>query len=235
MHFADYRYVFILTYPRSGSTLLMSLLNHSEGVCLRGENHNALYHLHRSIDTVAQTAHRGRHGQQAHKDEPWFGAPQVKPVQFRDHLLTAFTAKVLAPPEGTRVTGFKEIRHEGFFMNDAQFADYVKFLLDVFPGARIVFNTRAAGAVRNSAWLKERPAAAVETMVATCDRRFETAMAAHPGRCFMVNYESFTADPARYEALFSFLDLPYVPQTVAKVLEKPLLHARSPQKSEDTA
>ena len=225
MPLSDYRYVFVVTYARSGSTLLMSILNQGHDVCLRGENKATLYHLYRAIDAGIDTARRGKNGRQTQQDMPWFGAHEVKPVRFRNQLLNAFVSTVLTPPEGTRVTGFKEIRHESAFMNDEDFAGYVSFLLTSFPDARIVFNSRDAAAVGKSAWLKDRPTTAVEKMVSTCDRRFATALQAHPDRCFLVKYEDFTADPSRYEALFAFLNLPYTPEVITRVLEKPLRHA----------
>ena len=117
-------------------------------------------------------------------------------------------------------------------MDDAGFAGYVDFLLKTFPEARIVFNTRNADSVAQSAWLKEKPAAAVHRMVETCDRRFKDALKAHPDRCFLVEYEAFTADPGRYGELCGFLDLPYVPEKIAQVLEKPLLHAQGKHRTE---
>lgn len=221
----DYRYVFVITYARSGSTLLMSLINQAEGVCIRGENNAALYHLYRAVDAIDDTAFRGRTSKQEEPDRPWFGAQLVKPFRFRNRLLNTFIGSVLVPPEGTRVIGCKEIRHDMPFRSDEDFAGYINFLLEWFPNSKIVFNTRNADSVSQSAWLKDLPVDGVKRMVANCDRRFEAAMEEHPDSCFLVNYETFTDDPTRYKALFDFLDLPYEPEKIERVLNKPLTHS----------
>lgn len=223
-----YRYIFIVTYARSGSTLLMSLLNQSPGTCIRGENRATLYHLYRACAALQDTFRRGQNGRQDAPDRPWHGAGAVRPARFRRQLLAAFVSQVLAPPPGTQVTGYKEIRHHHPFSDDADFAGYIRFLLEQFPQAKIVFNSRDLAAVRQSAWLKNRPPGQVETMVKTCERRFRAALKAHPAQCFWVDYDACIAEPQRYAALFQFLDLPYDPAQIAQVLHHPLTHR--PQK-----
>lgn len=206
----------------------MSLLNHCDGVCIRGENRATLYHLYRAIEGLRDTFRRGQSGRQEARDRPWFGAHAVRPARFRRQLLAAFVSEVLTPSPGTKVTGCKEIRHHRPFRDDADFAAYITFLLDNFPAAQIVFNSRNLDAVSQSAWLKSRPYAQVETMVKTCERRFKAALTRHPEQCFWVDYDAFIAQPQRYAALFAFLQLPYAPDQIDQVLRKPLDH--QPQK-----
>ena len=220
------RHVFIITYARSGSTLLQSVLNSTPGVVIRGENGGVLFHLFKAFDAARATARRGRGKLQRQPDRPWFGAGDVRPQALRKALVNGFVRTVLNPPEGTRVTGFKEIRHTPFFMSDDEFAEYVAFLLDAFPGSRLVFNSREAESVSRSGWLKERDPERVIRDVRACDRRFAAAMAQHPERCFHVQYEDFVADPGLYGRLFDFLDLPHDAERVKAVLEKPLTHAK---------
>ena len=59
MILSDYSYIFIVTYAKSGSTLLQSLINAAPGVDIKGENTNALYHLYKSYASLALTAERG--------------------------------------------------------------------------------------------------------------------------------------------------------------------------------
>lgn len=206
----------------------MSLLNHCKGVCIRGENRATLYHLYRACAALRDTFRRGQSGTQDAQDRPWFGAHAVRPARFRRQLLAAFVAEVLTPPKGTRITGCKEIRHHRPFRDDADFAAYIQFLLDSFPQARIVFNSRDLDAVSQSAWLKTRPYSEVETMVKTCERRFQAALKSHPQQCFWVDYDAFTAAPQRYGALFDFLGLPCDFNQIDQVLHKRLDH--QPQK-----
>ncbi len=219
-------YVFIITYARSGSTLLQAVLNSTPGVVIRGENGGVLFHLFKAVDAARATARRGRGKLPQNPDRPWFGAGDVRPQALRKALVASFVRTVLNPPEDARVTGFKEIRHTPFFMSDDEFAEYVAFLLDSFPASRVVFNSRDATSVSRSGWLKQRNPERVIRDVQACDRRFAAALARHPERCFHVQYEDFVADPGRYAELFGFLDLPWDADRVKAVLEKPLTHAK---------
>ena len=221
-----YRFVFVITYARSGSTLLQSILNSTPGVLLRGENHGLLFHLFKATQAAINTQERGKWKGQENPDTPWFGAGKVAAEALKTRLLDGFITDVLAPPEGVEITGFKEIRHTPPFMNDTEFEAYIAFLLAEFPGAKLVFNARDASKVSQSAWLKNVDPKKTIAHVKTCDRRFAAASAAHPESCFHVQYEDFTANPDRFEGLFSFLDLPYDKARIDAVLNKPLDHAK---------
>src|SRR5215213_881342 len=67
-------YVFVVTYGRSGSTLLMGLLNSIPGYLVRGENWDALHHLfefHRTLEDGSRKWDRARLRQRTH---PFYGA-----------------------------------------------------------------------------------------------------------------------------------------------------------------
>src|SRR5690606_25377377 len=100
-------YVFIVTYGRSGSTLLQGLLNSIPGYLIRGENAGTLESLH---DNFRKVEERLGNVKGADPTNPWFGMDQYSPEQaaasYRRHLQQVF----LKPEDDTRVTGFKEIR-----------------------------------------------------------------------------------------------------------------------------
>lgn len=47
-----FNHILIITYGRSGSTLLMSLLNTVDGVLIAGENYNVCLHLFRAYKAL---------------------------------------------------------------------------------------------------------------------------------------------------------------------------------------
>lgn len=145
-----YAYVFIVTYGRSGSTLLMSLLNTIPGYRVCGENYNALYRIYQA-DAAIEKAHRTSSGaSNLAPTSAWYGAPRFRPGVFRRDLINSFVANVLRPQPGDRVLGFKEIRHTESHVPDL--SDYLKFLRQAFPNCRIVFNHRAVSDVAKSSW-----------------------------------------------------------------------------------
>src|SRR6266542_2209527 len=77
--------VLIITYGRSGSTLLQGLLNSIEGCLVRGENYNFCYGLYRSYRSLRATHHRyGGRNRSSSPAHPWFGAELLSETRFLD-------------------------------------------------------------------------------------------------------------------------------------------------------
>ena len=112
-HAAPEGYVFIVTYGRSGSTLVQKILNSIPGYCVRGENNNGLFYIYqvwREMTQARAIVALRRQKRQSESDHPWYGAELIEPDAFGHALRRTFVDEVLRPPKGTRVAGFKEIR-----------------------------------------------------------------------------------------------------------------------------
>ena len=221
----DYRYIFLITYARSGSTLLQSLINVAAGVQVRGENKNALFYLFKCYCALRDTASRGRAGKQNSPDTPWYGAGNVKPKWFLTAALERFVTAVLSPEADVTVTGFKEIRHTAYFMSRDDFAGYMQFLLDFFPNSKIVFNSRDPNSVRNSSWLANENPANVMRDVQECDIRF-AIFNESSNRSIHMKYEEYVDDHRKVEILYKFLELNFDKDSVERVFAKPLAHTK---------
>lgn len=224
--FKRYNYIFIVTYARSGSTLLQSLINSAPGVQIRGENNNTLFHLFRAFQSSKDTKQRGEHNQQLAPDTPWYGAGSLKPNQLAKNVVNTFVRTILSPDAGIHTTGFKEIRYVPYFMDKQTFEAYMNFLLREFPNSRIVFNSRDFADVARSGWNQKHPIEKIKQEVQSCDRRFIDYNKGNP-RTLHWHYENSLTDPQKIRSLFKFLDLPYDPARVQAVLNKPLNHAKS--------
>jgi len=145
-----HEFVFIVTYGRSASTLLMGLLNTIPGYNIRGENYNALYALHQADEAVRRATARFAPYTRLTPRHPWYGTPLVNVDGFRQGLVDAFVRNVLRPARGDRVIGFKEIRCTPDHIADLD--GYLTFLREAFPGSRIVFNHRRPEDVARSGW-----------------------------------------------------------------------------------
>ena len=148
----DLGYLFVVTYGRSGSTLLMGLLNSIPGYLVRGENWDALHHLFRFHRTLAEGSQRWDPARLRQRTHPFFGAGDFPVQKSLEGTRRLVLDTVLRPRDDTRVTGFKEIRWYG---DDV--VEYVAWLREVFPGARFVVNTRDHAEVRRSGWWAKRP------------------------------------------------------------------------------
>ena len=210
----DLGYVFIVTYGRSGSTLLQGFLNSIPGYVIHGENGDALYSLFAYFNTLDK-AHR-EHTDPAKKSpdtpsHPWFGIHKFSGERAAGLLRSLVLESLLRPSPETRVTGFKEIRWV-----HSNWRPYVEFLLRLFPQARFVVNTRDHADVLASKWWKGR-----ENGPAILDRaeaQFAQLEAAYPERTYRVHYNDYVADPGTLEGLFEWLGEPFDKDRVNDVL-----------------
>ncbi|MGH3306736.1 MAG: hypothetical protein ACRDOX_03520, partial [Nocardioides sp.] len=73
----DLGYLFVMTYGRSGSTLLQGILNSIPGYLIRGENRQVLIHVHRFHRTAVKQRALHRRAQRQ-RDEPVGGLAPTK-------------------------------------------------------------------------------------------------------------------------------------------------------------
>jgi hypothetical protein len=208
-----YAYVFVLTYGRTGSTLLQGILDRTPGYCVRGENGGVVYELFRYYKTA--THHRDRLGRKEPlpPQHPWWGIDgfpeDVALREFRHLVLDT----VIRPTVGSRVVGYKEIKW-GYPDLD----DYLDFMRLVFPGARFVVNTRDLADVANSKWWANRPDAM--TQLEQLDRQVRDAGKRLGDAAFAVHYDDYKDDPAALRPLFEWLGAPYDRERIAAVMSQ---------------
>jgi Sulfotransferase family len=193
-----YKYVFVVTYGRSGSTLLMGLLNTIPGYRIVGENANTLYRLYQA-DQALHEAHAKRGRDSNLPIHPWYGATDWRPDRFRQALVDAFVTNVLRPGRDDRVLGFKEIRYTQAHMKDlAQFLDFVRA---AFPDSKIIFNHRVPDKVAASAWWADNPKALDQ--IKTADERMRAIPA--DDRHFHFEFDDIDDSLDNIRALFGWL------------------------------
>lgn len=208
----DLRFLFIVTYGRSGSTLLQGILSSIPGYLVRGENGGVAYHLYRFHATASE---RGvaRRARWSSPQSAWFGIGEY-PQELALREMRRLLLDTLIRPEGdSRVVGYKEIRwlHEDLH-------DYVDFLRAVFPGARFVVNTRNLDDVVVSKWWAKDPQSrgvledAEARMMQLLDRLGDDA--------FHVHYDDYASDPGRLRGLFEWLGEEFDEARVAEVMAK---------------
>lgn len=218
------KFVFVVTYGRSGSTLIQKLLNAMAGACVRGENSNALMPLARAWHTV-RTSPDLRRVQRRREpttpDLPWYGGECVKADRYGRSLAQAFTRDILCPPPGTRIAGFKEIR---WTRDPEGFPIALDFAYSCFPNAHFVFNTRDHAAVCRSGWWADQDPEQVLKGLARSETLFDAHLARHPERGIKLHYDDYVRDHDALRALYAYLDEPFDPDAVRTVMDTRLTH-----------
>ena len=203
-------FVVIMGQGRSGSTLLLRMLNAVPGVRISGENAKAFDHLRTFVESFrAATAH--------HHTEFYRLAWQL-PCTLDE--LTAKTARyvndIFNPGNRYRLTGFKEIRY-GWVYEDL--VRDVAFLRELFPDLRIIFNTRATKDAVNSEFWKENPEESRRILEAS-RANFQRFHATHPDITYNVPFEEFHEGSSVLQGMFDFLEIEYSAGAHAELKKK---------------
>ncbi len=199
-------YLFVITYGRSGSTLLQGILNSIPGYLIRGENRQVLRHLYDyHTSALAQRAQLRR--KQRRKSIPVGGLEPLSPFYGLDGFprkrslsgSRQLAVRTLLRPEAdTRVVGYKEIRWA-----EDDVADFVDWLREVFPRARFVINTRNLDDVSQSKWWADSPGALAElTAVETRLLQLRDVLGES---AFHIRYDDYVRDPTALAPLFTWL------------------------------
>ncbi len=227
---ANYRTLLVVTYGRSGSTLLMGLLNSIDGYLIRGENYNCFRGFYDATLALRRTTKMNKIG--SNTREPWFGATEYDPDQFVRELGGAARRLLIAgkmPEADVNCVGFKEIRYLQMYERAGaeRLTDYLDFLEKLFEGSAVIFNTRNPADVARSGWWRK---ADPEKLKASIES-FEEVML-NFGRSrqnfYHIRYEEVVARGPGLKGLFDFLGEPYDALNVEAVL-----NARHSTKNEE--
>lgn len=223
---ARYTRVFIVTYGRSGSTLLQGVLNAIPGYLVRGENNDMMGELKQLWDRFPRFS--DLRGERADGTLPQTTSAQAFYgfERFRDDRLAAALRELCdtmlcdrAQRGRLRSLGFKEIRY-----TPEDVSAKVDFLRLIYPGCAIIYNTRRPEDVVASEFQRNKPVAHF--------RRFNQVLeelASLDSRACLVRYEDVVAGRGTLLALYDFLGERFVPKRLAKVLAvKHSYHAARP-------
>ncbi len=207
--------ILIITYGRSGSTLLQGILNSHEEVLLRGENHNFCQGLFQSYKALTKT-HKFKLG--TVPTNPFFGS-----VFFDEEYYLSMVRKMVKNlllgdqigNERIKCYGFKEVRYERI---PQIFEEYLNFLKQIFPNPAFVINTRNKDDVLKSReknnWRGNRSMESLEQ----AEKAFFNFIDNNPDCSFNITYEDVVSKTKRLSLLHSFLGLPYSEEKINKVL-----------------
>jgi hypothetical protein len=199
----DLSYVFVMTYGRSGSTLLMGLLNTIPGYLIRGENDDAMRFLFDFHQTCVERSTFWPIERMRMRSNPFFGMGDFPVAASLAGARRLALETLLRPKPDTRVTGFKEIR---WWRHDDLDA-YVGWLGQVFPGARFLVNTRSHEAVLKSKWWAK--GGDKSDHLADIERRLLDTAHRLGDAAYHVHFDDYVSDPSVLAPMFAWLGEEY--------------------------
>jgi len=220
----NFQSLLIVTYGRSGSTLLQGLCNALPGCLIRGENYNFCHGLFNAWTQLTRT-HSEFGGPGADRVEsPWFGASGLDPQGFLADARALVERQLLGGVQGPRPAclGFKEIRYlPDALTGNAPYAQrltsYLDFLAQLMSRPAFIFLTRDPEQVSRSAWWRDREPAKVRQLLsqfAEVTRGYQNP--ASPA--FHLDYAELLANGEAVGRLFDFLGVRRNPALVSEVL-----------------
>lgn len=189
-----FRYVFVVTYGRSGSTLVQGLLNALPRVLVRGENDFYLLHLYRALAAVR--AFRELHGEHGSRNvtSAFYGVKAIRRSAFMQAMNDIVTTSVIGnlDADDFDVLGFKEVVWHR--IEPEETAGFFDTMDKAFPGVRYVLNTRDPEQVLGSGFWQKTDADEARALIARVREIQDHLRTTRPGRVHDIAYEAITGD-----------------------------------------
>jgi hypothetical protein len=224
-----YSSILIITYGRSGSTLLQALLNSIDGCVVRGENDGLCYGLYRAYASLMQSKVEANSVKKELRGVsfPWFGADEFDDERFIQDAWQLIRHQLISErEEGTvQCLGFKEIRYlkcdlygkPGESVN--HLPSYLDFLSKVFPNPAFIFLTRDHEQVMLSGWWKTWNKANAQKLLDEFEAETKV-YSEDKSWIFRIAYSDIVERSPRLKAMYEFLGVTYEDNRVEQVLAK---------------
>jgi hypothetical protein len=214
------RYVFIITYARSGSTLLQKILTGIAECHFTGENADALGGLFASWRAASEAKEQAREGARAKLGDPWRGAHLIDPDRYNQRLAEVFLDEIVGAASTATLIGFKEVR---YFNYGEELPFYLDYMRRTFRPALLVFNRRNPADVAKSGWWKDHPSDIAEHVL-KFDAITDSYSRRHPEDTIILDYDRWSRDPEHLRPLFDRLGQPFNRSALLRTLAERLDH-----------
>ena len=223
-----YKNLVIVTYGRTGSTLLLGILNSIPGLRVLGENAGAFRHLFEYLNAIKTV---GKHKNTDLPTSPFFGAGQLDQeaikTTVRQAIDTYFAAARQEP--GVTCVGFKDVR---YFEYHSDLVAYLEFLEEMLDDPAFVFLWRDHADVMQSGWWKSEDRIAAADTLKKVERQ-AAAFAAGRSNCIEIDYTDLVSATPKLEALHDFLGADFETDRVSRILSFPHSYDPTRRKVQD--
>ncbi len=213
----NYKSILIVTYGRSGSTLLQGVLNSIDGIHIRGENMEFCWHLYNAWKALSESRQYVSLENSMLLTSPWYGSEQLSPDGFLRDAKRIVKEQLTTGLPDNICYGFKEIRYIDH-LDELEL--YIGFLCKIFPDPLILFNTRDHDAVSISGWWKDADTQALKKTLKKADDAFRIYSMSH-ANCYVMRYERLIQGTDKLGSFFNYLGVnPNVERIEQTLLKK---------------
>ena len=187
------RFVFVVTYGRSGSTLTQGMLNTMPRTLIRGENGFYILPLFRSYAVFSEFLERFGKPHADRITSAFYGLRESDPEDYAASVRGLVQRQLLGPVPVTDVDrlGFKEVLWHRIPERD--WAAMFDFLDQAFEEPLYVLNQRDVAMASTSGFWRRKPDAAIKQI--TRIRKLQAfLLESRPTRTFLNTYEGMTSE-----------------------------------------
>lgn len=210
-----YQSILIISYGRSGSTLLREVINTIDNVHLKGENYSFCFGLYQTWKSLTSTKKKVREAPD--RTAAWYGSDGLDPELFIKQAQKIVFDQLVGEKNLGICFGFKEVRY--IYILDV-LEEYLHFLSRIFPKVAFVFNKRCHDDVTKSGWWKNRDPIKLKEKLTSADLKFAEYCRKHEN-AFLINYEDVIKGDKGLLPLFEFLGADLFSDRINKVLKTP--------------
>lgn len=211
----NFDHLVIVTYGRSGSTLLQGLLNSDSDVCIFGENNDFLRPFFAGYKKLSETQNKAKQGKTVLESNSWFGAEYFSKTSYVESIRMILSQIF---PRNKSLVGFKEIR---FNQVGNQLSDYLDFIRLIWPNTCFVFLTRDLDQVVQSAWWKNQDPIKVKEKLSAFESNVDEYLALNSNFCRKIDYSEITYISESLCQLFSFIGIDLNKNDIQKIIDTP--------------
>jgi hypothetical protein len=189
------RYVFVVTYGRSGSTLTQGLLNALPGTLVRGENNMFMLPFFRSWAGVREFQEKNNDNAINNGSRSaFYGLDEIDPEDFvqASRALTLQALYGSADRSKVKVLGYKEVLWHRIKRDEVE--EFFGWFEQIFPGASYVLNQRDHESVRKSGFWQNQEEQRVMRTLRRVEDMQQFLRETRPDRTHDVRYERITSE-----------------------------------------
>ena len=219
----NFQHLLVVTYGRSGSTLLQGLLNTSKDCFIAGENHNFSYGVFMAWKSLMEVRKQAQVAKVNSPTSPWFGADTWDEERFLCDARQLLLNQIVPRKHDQTLPaciGFKEIRYLVVELEKSELVDYLEFLSKLLPNVGFVVLTRDHEQVAHSAWWQMEDPEKVTYKL----QRFEQAIQTYAQRhnnLYQIDYKDVIGVTPRLRDLYHFLGMAWNEENIQKTLATP--------------